>query len=203
LQKKLRWRVYEFAEEALPTIVSVVPFSSVTLVYFAIGVEKLDKAAVRLKATYAKRWQWNVHLNTSTAILLSIFYFTLVPQTIAEDSSYRFDGSEFNGTSFNDVDLAKQEFKDLTFKGARRAKTKKWVLHTEKAGSDEEREAQVDERIPFIREEKFAAVHETAGDWVPDKINLTANGGFGVEPENGSPVPYDLNGHVDPERGKP
>ena len=42
-----------------------------------------------------------------------------------------------------------------------------------------------------------------AGDWVPDKPDKEANGGFGKEPDNGRPVPYRLNGHVKIERGLP
>jgi hypothetical protein len=38
---------------------------------------------------------------------------------------------------------------------------------------------------------------------VPDKIDLTANGGFEISPDNGSPVPYRLNGHIDIQRGRP
>ena len=44
---------------------------------------------------------------------------------------------------------------------------------------------------------------EVTGDWVPDKLDPTSNGGFTIAPDNGSPVPYKLNGHVDIQRGRP
>jgi hypothetical protein len=40
-------------------------------------------------------------------------------------------------------------------------------------------------------------------DWVPDKLDPITNGGFETSPDNGSPVPYRLNGHVDLERDVP
>lgn len=40
-------------------------------------------------------------------------------------------------------------------------------------------------------------------DWVPDKVDPLQNGGFTIAPDNGSPVPYHLNGHPDLERGLP
>lgn len=46
-------------------------------------------------------------------------------------------------------------------------------------------------------------VIEITGDWVPDKLDPLSNGGFTIAPDNGSPVPYKLNGHVDIQRGRP
>jgi len=40
-------------------------------------------------------------------------------------------------------------------------------------------------------------------DWVPDKVHRLQNGGFEKNPDNGSPVPYRLNGHVDIQRKLP
>lgn len=40
-------------------------------------------------------------------------------------------------------------------------------------------------------------------DWVPDKVDPINNGGFGVAPDNGSLVPYRLNGHLDFDRSTP
>jgi hypothetical protein len=39
--------------------------------------------------------------------------------------------------------------------------------------------------------------------WVPDKPDPLQMGAFSTEPDNGSPVPYRLNGHVDLERELP
>lgn len=41
------------------------------------------------------------------------------------------------------------------------------------------------------------------GDWVPSSPDRLRNGGFGSNPDNGSPVPYRLNGHIDIERKLP
>lgn len=41
------------------------------------------------------------------------------------------------------------------------------------------------------------------GDWVPGKLDPISNGGFATPPDNGSPVPYSLNGHVDLEKKLP
>ncbi|MBU6451210.1 MAG: hypothetical protein KGS72_05505 [Cyanobacteria bacterium REEB67] len=39
--------------------------------------------------------------------------------------------------------------------------------------------------------------------WVPDKLDPIQTGAFTTSPDNGSPVPYRLNGHVDLERSTP
>lgn len=56
------------------------------------------------------------------------------------------------------------------------------------------------------RKEWMDLIRPIAGalhDWVPDKVDPLDNGGFALSPDNGSPVPYRLNGHVDWERGPP
>lgn len=40
-------------------------------------------------------------------------------------------------------------------------------------------------------------------DWVPDRVNRLHNGAFEKEPDNGFPVPYRLNGHLDIQRKRP
>lgn len=40
-------------------------------------------------------------------------------------------------------------------------------------------------------------------DWVPDKADPVNNGGFSIAPDNGSPVPYKLNGWIDFQRKFP
>ncbi len=64
----------------------------------------------------------------------------------------------------------------------------------------------LDERDDLKRRDlaKLAApVREVTGDWVPSKLDPDSNGGFTIAPDNGSPVPYKLNGHVDIQRGRP
>lgn len=55
------------------------------------------------------------------------------------------------------------------------------------------------------RDEKYliSPVRNLLLDWVPDKMDPLQNGGFSTSPDNGAPVPYRLNGHVDMERGRP
>lgn len=51
--------------------------------------------------------------------------------------------------------------------------------------------------------ELLAAPETGPNHWVPDKLDPLDNGGFTTAPDNGSPVPYRLNGHVDLERDLP
>lgn len=46
-------------------------------------------------------------------------------------------------------------------------------------------------------------IQEMPWDWLPDKFDPLDNGGFSTSPDNGSPVPYRLNGHPDLEKGRP
>ncbi len=50
---------------------------------------------------------------------------------------------------------------------------------------------------------KVATAHDELGDWVPKAAEPTHNGGFERMPDNGSPVPYKLNGHVNIQRKLP
>ncbi len=68
------------------------------------------------------------------------------------------------------------------------------------------RARELDERDDLKRRDlaKLAGpVREVTGDWVPSKLDPLSNGGFTIAPDNGSPVPYKLNGHVDIQRGRP
>jgi hypothetical protein len=50
---------------------------------------------------------------------------------------------------------------------------------------------------------KLTEVRDQFDDWVPSKPDPSSNGGFTIYPDNGSPVPYKLNGHVDIQRKLP
>ncbi len=54
-----------------------------------------------------------------------------------------------------------------------------------------------------IFKELTAPIPGMLHDWVPSDPDPIWNGGFINEADNGSPVPYRLNGHVDPERKLP
>jgi hypothetical protein len=126
----------------------------------------------------------------------------------------RFNGSEFNASSFRDESLEKHSFRDLDDRTARASQSKQSEVHLGAAAKKKDKS--VEASGGELRESSVKAVglkgrfaeslqphHEITGDWAPDKIDLTSNGGFSVEPFNGTPVPYTLNGHVDPNRGRP
>jgi hypothetical protein len=131
----------------------------------------------------------------------------LFPAFAEEQDQYA--GIEYNPTSFRDDSFDKQTFTEIGTKP--KAVVKKFMIEPPEPVTRPKRgEASVHEepegageRAAFQKEEEFTPIHELTGDWVPGKIDLTSNGGFSIEPFNGSPVPYDLNGHVDPQRGKP
>jgi hypothetical protein len=127
----------------------------------------------------------------------------------AETEDY--SGAEYNPSSFRESSFDKSDFTEIGTTKKKKA-VKLFELNPEKlihhaqnkeeavAGAEEEG---IGERGAFLKEQEFAPIADLAGDWAPDKINLTSNGGFSIAPFNGSPVPYVLNGHVDPQRGKP
>jgi hypothetical protein len=132
------------------------------------------------------------------------FFPSQTAAVLADESNLtKFDASEFSSTSFNDVDIAKQNYRDISVARGAHPKAKNFFVKTNLISHEEEQRKTVGERSVFENATESAPIHELAGDWVPDRIDLTSNGGFGIEPFNGSPVPYDLNGHVDAERGKP
>jgi len=123
----------------------------------------------------------------------------------------RFDGSEFSASSFRNSEFDKQTYRDLTSpihadtSEARSIRPASLLRRREEAGfstAGRSRDVAVtttDEKLG----ERLGPVHELPGDWVPDKIDLTSNGGFEISPGNGSVVPYRLNGHIDIQRGRP
>ena len=65
-----------------------------------------------------------------------------------------------------------------------------------------------DRRRAFLSDEELmrelSRLPEAApDDWVPDKADPVNNGGFSIAPDNGSPVPYKLNGWIDFQRKFP
>ena len=51
--------------------------------------------------------------------------------------------------------------------------------------------------------QKLATPHLLFDDWVPDKPVRQSNGGFGKTKDNGRPVPYKMNGHIEIQRKFP
>ena len=73
------------------------------------------------------------------------------------------------------------------------------------AGADRS-DMDADERKKKEREtwkDLTAPIRGRFHDWVPDRVNRLHNGAFEKEPDNGFPVPYRLNGHLDIQRKLP
>jgi hypothetical protein len=123
----------------------------------------------------------------------------------------QFDGSEFKREEFASHDFEKNDYRQIEGRGD---SDSKFAKGDESHKSDDDRmgvskdvkddvshraNKEQDKNQQIVAE----PVHELAGDWVPDKIDATNNGGFGVAPDNGAPVPYNLNGHIDLQRERP
>jgi hypothetical protein len=129
-----------------------------------------------------------------------------------------FDGSEFKKRTFIDTDFRKQSFTDL---GAvkRRSDTRpdddaarardlfgktaddrtSYFYAREKMKRDLREKFRDDKIWKDLTKPNPDALH----DWVPKGPELIHNGGFEREPDNGTPVPYHLNGHPDFQRRLP
>jgi hypothetical protein len=152
-------------------------------------------------------------LITSLICFASLLQVRALADDLDQFTGSDYKGTEFKATSFKDKSLDKEDFAETLSKSGHGAK--KIELEVDKAehekrrdngiapGEGEEAGDVVGERRSFLKQEKLEPVHELPGDWVPGKIDLTSNGGFALGPFNGTPVPYELNGHVDLERGKP
>lgn len=141
---------------------------------------------------------------------------------LTDSSDNRFDGSEFNAPSFQDADFGRHSFIDLLLKSPPKAKKKELYADDDHRPDNDKGKDKDDHDAITIHEEarrkkeKLADKHAyeelmellaspevSPNDWVPDKLDPLNNGGFTTSPDNGSPVPYRLNGHVDLERDSP
>ena len=136
----------------------------------------------------------------------------------AED---RYDGSEFNASSFEDTNFRKTDYRDLRStnpaaaqlvkeNGESLTKDGNRLMHRHResngvleAGNSADKGPIKNPDGHVIDNERTGPVRDLPGDWVPNKLDPISNGGFEVAPENGAPVPYRLNGHVDIQRGRP
>ncbi len=134
------------------------------------------------------------------------------PPQLQENQADTYDGSEFKASTYIDSSFDKPDYR------GERSKVSKMLDRSLKADGEMSKKSHSEEgvkgaegedskldkkNIGEMLGEVSGPVHELAGDWVPDKIDPTSNGGFEISPDNGSPVPYRLNGHVDIERGRP
>jgi hypothetical protein len=123
----------------------------------------------------------------------------------------KYDGSEFKAKTFIDTSFEKETYRDLfrsskeTDRSPKPGDERDISAYSEDGmeSSDGEDKKPDRRKKGDLLSERTGPVHELPGDWVPDKIDLTSNGGFELSPDNGSPVPYRLNGHIDIQRGRP
>ena len=130
----------------------------------------------------------------------------------------RLYGSQFDRTPFTDLDFRRELFKDLPGSPDAGATQSDFDLHITETVKDARGRDQKHGPLVADRRDKHqhARVKRSYDEWqklgtpdynfrdsVPDKIDPTSSGGFGASPDNGAPVPYNLNGHVDIERGRP
>ena len=149
--------------------------------------------------------QHKQHIHIANIALSAVLYaqiFTL--PGLCDEMVSHFDGSEFSKDSFRDASLEPQEYTGVMRKRIEDVRQKHAIILK---GDDEgirQKKTEVSDSKPApYPEEQMPRIHALAQDWVPEKVDVTNSGGFGLEPPNGSPVPYNLNGHVDLEAGKP
>jgi hypothetical protein len=133
---------------------------------------------------------------------------------LREDGGQRFDGSEFKASTFVDTTFDQQTDRGVPGEERRAEQLDrlpgsssdllKMCLSKEciKSSNDQDDKLSA-QNVGENLNERTGPVHELPGDWVPDKIDVTSNGGFTTSPDNGAPVPYRLNGHIDVQRGRP
>jgi hypothetical protein len=128
-----------------------------------------------------------------------------------------FDGSEFNASTFMDTDFSMSSFRDLFGPNDHppdsddpTKRDRDHDDHDDRADHRRDPLSMVDRRrkekedMDKMAYKRFVKpVYFLPGDWVPSGLDPTWNGGFTTGPDNGSPVPYRLNGHVNLERGLP
>ncbi len=130
---------------------------------------------------------------------------------------YLFGGSEFKLSDFVDTDFSKHLFRDLF------SPDKKWdplADFTKPLTADDDamrgdaaesyfdfvadrRKRDIDDRRERLLRKLMEPHYGVPGDWVPSNLDPTNNGGFTTAADNGSPVPYRLNGWIDFQRKLP
>jgi len=140
-------------------------------------------------------------------------------------------GSQFDVSTYQDTDFSRHSFIDLLIQNRPDPRNKPLTADDDSAGDElfkkdghrpdtagddsddptadkSDRDRKKDEHDKKRHFDEMSQVYKDPvppgpNNWVPDKLDPLNNGGFEVSPDNGSPVPYRLNGHVDLERGRP
>lgn len=175
------------------------------------------------KTAISENYQ-NLSLSSRVLIIVLFIAFSFMPNGYAQshaDEEEHYDGSEYNASSFKDTLFEKQDYKELRSTGSSLRPLSKegggdllgdsHGLSLKKRQNDKgvvpagegNRPEGAKNSGKVNQFESIGPVEDLPGDWVPNKIDLASNGGFGTIPDNGSPVPYTLNGHIEIERGRP
>lgn len=141
-------------------------------------------------------------------------------QAVSDDDSKSFgkrktlddnyDGSQFNSPDFAGTDFSKSTFDDLD-KEMRKFDDRSNSERNEGRGDQlfivdemDKPRRHLDKQREKARERFLDLSHRDdvmpGADWAPSKMDPESNGGFGTPDDNGSPVPYHLNGHPDLQR---
>ncbi|MBC7997069.1 MAG: hypothetical protein IAF58_03960 [Leptolyngbya sp.] len=133
----------------------------------------------------------------------------------------RFDGSEFKKQSYIDSDFRRNPFRDLYKSNLTPPDQSDLRRRSDSKRDDDDKENDADDvektrkhLADRLRKKDMARdlrdwrevtkpIPYLLHDWVPASPDPIHNGGFVKMPDNGSPVPYRLNGHMDPERNLP
>ena len=116
----------------------------------------------------------------------------------------KFDGSQYGASTFIDTDFGRHSYRDdfttPVYSGAamykNRVDTARDDLKKDRLDPDDDRRARLWRNLTTPPP---GMLH----DWVPSPPDPGSNGGFGLGADNGAPVPYNLNGFPDLERGLP
>ncbi|CAN5507955.1 hypothetical protein BH11CYA1_BH11CYA1_14280 [soil metagenome] len=136
----------------------------------------------------------------ATPILDNDFTFSFEKQVLQPDLFSKVERSTFDYAKGGDPDLAGPD--DYDWLKVMRSNSGLFP----RAREVDDHEYDRDYASPARRRERAklpGPIIEVTGDWVPDKLDPINNGGFTIAPDNGSPVPFKLNGHVDIQRGRP
>ena len=107
-----------------------------------------------------------------------------------------FSKDKFTGNDFMISRLSESDARDDSVRPGPLGPLKKKITHADDA-DDQEVDPRTDEWKRLLK------TNYAVGDWAPSPVDLLDNGGFTHQKDNGRPVPYRLNGHINVNRGLP
>lgn len=123
--------------------------------------------------------------------------------------------------NFMDTDFGRKDFDDLSALGDSKRiliGKRNWLKSADKDKKDDpdakEKDHYLDDLVDQYNKDRKKddmfeykkirkEIHDALHDWVPSDPDPGDNGGFSIGADNGSPVPYKLNGWITIERGLP